>query len=575
MPKLIEVIRRIFPNGTSPLSPQSWKEPPSWPPDAFAISATLVNRSGCYTDPRYSTTGLPGCIFTDQLRRNIKANGSKWAKNPLPIPGHMLPQIVRGAWRKIFQCRSESLLESKGWWDAAITLMLLADEASAGVGFYDPQNPTPMNYVLYKEQGDGYSMTLEGKRHVSILPGKVSDTFSSLTWMVDSNEVVVQPKSQTPQVGCTLRSLSHHLCLLPPIGEIKTQWLFAPQEKTESFNLLLVPFPFQLDGNSFVPINKALGPSGGFFDIQQDWLRDKGRPLRSEEIARFLIGLIKAARKETRRVNGLVLPEAALSEKHVGSIARILAKQADLTFFISGVSHQPTNGSGKLPENKVASFLFTKKSIYTWWKQSKHHRWKLDEGQIRRYHLGDAFDYRKVWWEHINLNPRVCTFYVFGPGVSMATLVCEDLARIEPVQTVLRAVGPNLVIVLLMDGPQLEKRWPGRYATVLADDPGSAVLTLTSMGMVRRSRMPGEKENRKIALWKEAEGEAKELSLPDGCQGLLVTLSLSRKTNYTLDGRSDDTCSSEGGTMHLSLTGVRGVAHPNPKRWVDDHRRVW
>ena len=47
----------------------------------------------------------------------------------------------------------------------------------------------------------------------------------------------------------------------------------------------------------------------------------------------------------------------------------------------------------------------------------------------------------------------------------------------------LRAVGPNLIIALLADGPQIASRWPGRYAAAFADDPGSSVLTLTSAGM--------------------------------------------------------------------------------------------
>ena len=98
-----------------------------------------------------------------------------------------------------------------------------------------------------------------------------------------------------------------------------------------------------------------------------------------------------------------------------------------------------------------------------------------------------------TWWEKINISNRQCFFHVFRQGACLATLVCEDLARIDPVQTVLRSVGPNLVVALLLDGPQWERRWPGRYATVLADDPGSAVLTVTSLGMVRRSVMPGEK----------------------------------------------------------------------------------
>jgi hypothetical protein len=38
---------------------------------------------------------------------------------------------------------------------------------------------------------------------------------------------------------------------------------------------------------------------------------------------------------------------------------------------------------------------------------------------------------------------------------------------------------------LLLDGPQLGSRWTARHASVVADDPGSAAITLTSYGMVR------------------------------------------------------------------------------------------
>jgi hypothetical protein len=41
-----------------------------------------------------------------------------------------------------------------------------------------------------------------------------------------------------------------------------------------------------------------------------------------------------------------------------------------------------------------------------------------------------------------------------------------------------------MVVALLLDGPQLASRWTARYASMLLDDPGSAVLTLTSYGMV-------------------------------------------------------------------------------------------
>lgn len=465
------------------------------------------------------------------------------------------------------------------WWEAAITLLCLSDVASAGVGFYAPWEPTEMGYLAYNSL---FYVGQPGEEHNSLL----WDARYSLGWMVDPHEAVVQPKSRTPQVGCTLRSLTHNLCLLPQVGEIVTSWRYGPFRGSkapdtsvrpateEPLNLLLVPFPYHIDSTSFVPDQGIQNPSGQFFDIRQDWLTTENRSLTPSEFVGFLVRLIEAARKETRRVHGIILPEAALSSAFAESVAELLAEQGELEFFVTGSTQPAKESIAELPTNQVASYIFQDKKIFNRWEQSKHHRWKLDGGQIRRYHLGDALDHRWVWWERIDLVPRQCSFYVFRHGASMAALVCEDLARIDPVQTVVRAIGPNLVIVLLMDGPQLEKRWPGRYATVLADDPGSAVLTLTSLGMVRRSRMPGETERREVALWKEPGGEAKELTLPEGCHGLLLTLSQWWGTNYTLDGRPDGPVE-EGGTMNLTLTGVRGVAHPNPEGWVDDRRRLW
>ena len=70
----------------------------------------------------------------------------------------------------------------------------------------------------------------------------------------------------------------------------------------------------------------------------------------------------------------------------------------------------------------------------------------------------------------------------------MAVQASARQAEPEPAAELIRAVGPNLLIALLMDGPQLSNRWPARYAAVLAEDPGTSVLTLTSLGMAERSR---------------------------------------------------------------------------------------
>ena len=58
---------------------------------------------------------------------------------------------------------------------------------------------------------------------------------------------------------------------------------------------------------------------------------------------------------------------------------------------------------------------------------------------------------------------------------------------------------------------------------MLADDPGSAVLTLTSFGMVQRSRPGGRDPSTVVALWKDPERGFREIPLESGAQAVLLT----------------------------------------------------
>jgi len=222
-----------------------------------------------------------------------------------------------------------------------------------------------------------------------------------------------------------------------------------------------------------------------------------------------------------------------------------------LEFFVAGVGSR--KGAG--PENCAEIHVGADVS-----RQHKHHRWCLDNSQLRRYRLAHVLDAARIWWEDINLPRREVNFLVFRPGATLAVLVCEDLARVDPAQVVLRSVGANLVIALLFDGPQLESRWPARYATVLADDPGSSVLTVTSLGMARRAQTNPEVE---IALWKEAGSSAKSLPLPAGHHALLLSLALKNEENWTLDGRSD-----QGESYRVSLEQYDATKLDDPPAWA-------
>jgi hypothetical protein len=128
-------------------------------------------------------------------------------------------------------------------------------------------------------------------------------------------------------------------------------------------------------------------------------------------------------------------------------------------------------------------------------------------------------------------------FLELGDGITIVFLVCEDLAQIDNVAEVVRSVGPTIIYTPLLDGPQLSSRWAARYASVLADDPGSAVGTLTSYGMVQRSRPHGRDSSPVVGLWKDPVRGLREVPLEPGAQGVLLTLCGGRATRRSADGR--------------------------------------
>ena len=545
MSTVAATIKRLLPEGTNASGATRSRACPDWPPDVFAVAAALIEGSGCYCLGRY-TVGwdVPKYYFTHAYRKRIHEAAEGWQQTG------KAPLAVQQLWRSLLTRGSESLLaETVTWQDMAIDLLAIADEASAGVGFSDPGSLTsPFARFLL----DQHAALLKGQ------PLALRYIPQSICSMVPPAEVCVQPKTNTPEVGCTVRSLTHHLALLPSAGLVATSWLFSSPRAHASerrLNLLLVPFPYVVQGQNFSVVSDPLFPRSGFFSIDPaSWLNTD-----AVGFADFLIALVKAAGRETAAVHGIILPEASLPIEAARQIAALLAKNLpDLELFIAGTVDV------KQCRNLAYTCRFFQRAIFHEQTQSKHHRWRIERSQITRYHLGTVLDPNVTWWEQIDVQNRSCVFTEIREGASIAVLVCEDLARADPVLPIISSIGPNLVVALLMDGPQVEGRWSARYATVLADDPGSSVLTFTCHGMVRRFTMPGEPELRQVALWKEPGGSAKEIQLPQGYQALLLTLSFTEAEQSTLDMRVDDTA-----TLRLHLSGVRGVRVAEPPSWLE------
>ena len=563
-----DVIKIVLPDGTR--GTRRWTDICEWPPDLFAVVASITERSGLYSQEVFTAYWSNDFVLTDQWIKDIRAVGSEWADTD------STPRHARALWRELFNDHGNAPIEDPSpsalaWKKIVFDLLVIADEACSGVGFLPESSEKRVSNVQYAVYND----YLAWSKYCTVDPDRVGGDILphlpfSLCIHVPRGLLCVQPKATTPAVGCTLRSLTHNLALLPSVGNVRTSWIPASdtRQHNEPFNILVVPFPFSIPGGSFSP-EKGQFPGEArdrVFRLDPGkWMnRDPARwtgEVTPQDFADFLCGLIDEAKSELEPVHAVVLPETAIKFQLANQVADILAAKTELHLFLAGVlSKESDRDTGR---NLAAIYRFVEHKVVQRSFQSKHHRWGLDGGQIRRYQLGHVLDPHCKWWEQINVGDRACYISSFRSYATLSVLVCEDLARYDPVLTVMNAIGPNLVVALLMDGPQLEHRWPGRYATVLADDPGSAVLTVTSFGMVLRSRNPGEPENREIALWKEPNGKAQVLKLPKRSHGLLLTLTNRLVEQFTLDGRGDGKM-----TMQFTLGAAHGIAHPNPPAWI-------
>ncbi len=537
--------------------------PPAWPPDAFGLTAALLLESGAYLSvvKEWPIAGSVQEGFLDcapgKWAKKVEEIGKAWRRSEAwRTPGKApIPEEVTHWWRIIRSKGNRPLAqirEHKAVFCALLQICAAADEASYSVGL--------------AEERDAFGDDAESV----LLPNR--KTGSTLCKQIDPSKLRVLPKGHTPQTGITLRSLSLYLSLetgsdVTPLwftASLKQEEPHGPtgQEESHSLSLLLIPWPARVTPRQFVPAQ----PSGGhLLNMPRKKFGFFTYRSTSDPAALKTIGEIyQAAVELTGHIDGVILPELALDESEYDSIRDWVTGQK--SFLIAGVG---AAGEGlETGKNKVAIEVPTgkveemEKGHHISAFQDKHHRWRLDRSQIVQYGLGGQLDPERLWWENISAEARHLTFISLQSWLSVCALICEDLARQEPVARLVRAVGPNLVIALLMDGPQLTSRWPARYATVLADDPGSSVLTFTSIGMCEFSRPAGKPASRTVALWKDSfSGETREIDLPVGAEGLVLNLVRRMGEEWTADGRSDG-----GNAGYPALAGVHPVFVSRPQR---------
>lgn len=539
-----------------PLGSQKRPSCPRWPGDVAAISAGLLEKSGAYS-----------CLGTHVLPRKQPANGIEedmdvrdWYQDVWDAAGEWrkcwqtrVPGIVRDDWKKICAQRGTAVAEipqDKDLCRSLFELLAICDECLLGAGIVAT---TEEDTSLSDEELVFWSVVDDQLNPRS----KKNEQFgSTLCMQIHPSRLRVLPKSQTPQSGMSLRSLTHHLSLCPPI-DVKACWLsrlISPEIVPENFcNLLLVPWPFHVTSKQFerFDYNDSYSDEPDTVSGSVGWFEYSPAPNNTGDLMATIERLLEEAQKSVGVIHMVVLPELAVTREQYECLRNMLAARS--IGIICGVGEQsqrpedktdPDGPPTRLSKNYVAIAFPSQSSDTPYFEffQSKHHRWKLDGNQIVRYGLSASLNPEVPWWESIAVTDRSINFFRIRSWLTTCVLICEDLARIDPVGQCVRAVGPDLVIALLLDGPQLRNRWPAYHATVLADDPGSSVLTLTSLGMTALSQPHdriGAAPNRKIAMWRDPLAGVVEIELPKDKNACILTLVRNVDCELTADGRSN------------------------------------
>lgn len=495
-----------------------------WPPDAFAFTAAALADSGAY---RCVVHPPPGCVWPpggeDSARWQVglRREAAAWAET---APNGASPPAgvarLRDAIGDALDVPVTALERPEQWTLLGHLLQLhaLADEAAFGAGI---RTDTAFQRQCLDLLGATGSLARLPRERATVLP-----------------------KLRPPATGITLRSLSHHLAL--DRSEVDAHWVAAPTDGLGSrprdrVNLLLLPYPSTIRAGDFVPVAGPLVNMDksrfGFYEFAPQTTFDVDDAVAVADRARRYVGEIDA----------LVLPEGALEESEVPVVQGRLAA-AGVPYLIAGVRRAAPEGGGF-----GANYAQFAAGDWQAPPQHKHHRWRLDAAQVHQYHLGSALDPRRDWWEAIGVPHRSITFVSVDQKLTFCPLVCEDLAQPEPVTDIVRSIAPSLVIALLLDGPQLAARWPARYASVFADDPGCSVLTLTALGMTLRSQPPGFTPSRVIALWKDPHRGLQEISLAEGSRAVALTAHGRAVQVPSADGRSGKP------VVQLVLSGIEQI----------------
>ena len=573
----------------------------AWPPDLFAVTSHLLKNTGAYRyclHPEYrkSTKSINGEITTGQsLIMERKAAGENWAaslnqellsrksslspisdsvRNFIESSKNVRMNMLRAldiyghGTERLNDRQKNELNTAKSFLLNLIECHSIADVASDNFGLPG----------VYRDENCALlclGNTLLNKR----------GTLSRLP----KHKITVVPKLRTPRTGAELRNLSHHLHAEQT--EIEVIWRFMPWAFTDKgqLHILAIPFPFELEEEAFDESVGFQRHTHGLFNFKPN----PGDSMRTEHIKALVQDFLSYEAK-AGKVHMVIFPEQAFTveelkkfeselvkqkqEQSNSSNGEKTAKDGSLPIIISGATEsyvKPENDYLQFPDVNAA--YVSQYILGKWYRMSqfKHHRWSLDESQLNQYKVAGRLSVAKRWFENSFITQRRLTVVSCAPWLAVTPLICEDLVQQQPVAPIIRGIGPSLIVAMLLDGPQTEKRWPARYAGVLSQDPGSSVISLTATGMVNLAR-PSDDSDRRNEFFMFAEGFGRPRYFPidkdyrekkADCElAYSVVIKPSSIEERTMDDRSDD-----GQAFSVKFSGSRPVHMTSVNSRKDTH----
>lgn len=498
-----------------------------WPPNVYIILAGLLEMKGGY---RLLISGIKGVHWTKQDVKNACLIAESW-KSILSSPLNLIKQTCTDkvilALQTVFSFQNLQLSVTELIADEKFILDVLKLIAAADETF-------ELDLFKNTEKSCLFNLVLQ---QIKVTQGATDYQLS----FSDKHVGAVHVKSSVCQSGISLNSITHNMAYIKPEINLKIIERDVDPIEKDIFNILILPWPLNVPRESFMPINNGhnmleMENNFGFFSY---------KPHESIKLDDILAS-IHEAYNIMGNIDLVVLPECALEQKSAMELAnRLITDSKNKSYkcpaFISGTYEENNGAYGRNqltmfvpPDTENEELEKAEPDILV---QSKHHRWFLDRPQLFNYKLGSLLSPARKWWEYIDVSERsLITYRCHKQRVQISPLICEDLARQEPVSPAVRALGPTLIVALLLDGAQLKNRWPGRYASFLSEDPGSSVLTISPLGMTLRSDGTGFPASRGVAFWSEP-GDYRELSLEKDKKAIVLTLEKKLLPQWTADGR--------------------------------------